>query len=340
MQSLVRPPPPSALIDRRARERLREARRIVHARSHPPPARWRQALRSARRRSVSLGQRALTSPKALTALRLPAIGLLVGALARLTLILLQTGPVAAPASVVRSGLYGRVLLAPMDTLLWQTFLSVCASIAVGAFVAGVSGSNRGSSFNLFGFAFLLHLYSSPLTHAGVPARDALRLGPDAGLATRPDWNVTFGIWLAVLELAWLQTAELSERWGRRRLVPTGVCGVIGLARSLLARPHCRKGIEDLTTAVAACLPQVHFAGTLLFNRTRLPSFTFLTSLVSLGMLLVIVLTAGLTLLTQLFTLGEVRLGELLPHSSSWPVLTDDWSIALLQLSTGALSFSR
>jgi hypothetical protein len=129
-------------------------------------------------------------------------------------------------------MYDRVLRQPMDTLLWSTFLSVCISIAVGAFVAGITGSARGSSFNLFGFAFLLHLYSSPLTHAGVPAWDARRLGKAAaaGLATRPDWNVTFGIWLAVLELAWLQLSDLSEKWGRRRLIPTGVCGVIGMVR--------------------------------------------------------------------------------------------------------------
>jgi hypothetical protein len=85
--------------------------------------------------------------------------------------------------------------------------------------------------------------------------------------------------------------------------------------------------------------QAHFAGTLLFNPARLPSFTFLTSLVSLGMLLVIVLTAALNFLTQLFTLGEVSFGELLPHASSWPVLTDDWSIALLRLAGACLESS-
>lgn len=229
MQNIVRPPPPSALIERLARQRLREARRAARARSHPAYG-WRSRLRILRQQAVSAWKQTLTSPQALTALRLPAIALLLSSLSKLSLVLLQSAPIEPPQTLVGTAMYDRVLRQPMDTLLWGTFLSVCCSIAVGAFVAGITGSARGSSFNLFGFAFLLHLYSSPLTHAGVPAWDARRLGKAAGvsLATRPDWNVTFGIWLAVLELAWLQLSDLSEKWGRRRLIPTGVCGAIGM----------------------------------------------------------------------------------------------------------------
>lgn len=234
--NIVRPPPPSAIIERMARQRLRDARRAARGRDGSSSSSWRKSWRALRRRALSSGRQVITSPQALTVIRIPAIAALFSALIKLTLVLAQTSPVTPPDWAVHSRSYDSVLHSPTDTLLWSTFLCVCFALAIDAFIRGVNGSSYGSSFNLFGFSFLLHLYSSPLTHVGVPARDRSRLGDGhAGLATRPDWNVTFGIWLAVLELTWIQTSELSAKWGKRRLIPTGVCGVLGLVSPFLSR---------------------------------------------------------------------------------------------------------
>lgn len=66
---------------------------------------------------------------------------------------------------------------------------------------------------------LLHIYSSPLSHSR-PAT-SLSVG-------RPDLDGLIHIWLTLTELTWLHAIELSDKWKRRRLLPTGVCGAVGL----------------------------------------------------------------------------------------------------------------
>lgn len=111
----------------------------------------------------------------------------------------------------------------------------------------------------FGYSFLLHLYSSPLTH---------HRPPPAANYGRPDVHALFQMWLSLTEvshfaaneaaadqqLTWLQAIEMSRTLRRNQIVPTGVCGILGLT---------------------------HFVYALATSPLRVPSFTFLTHLVSL-----------------------------------------------------------
>lgn len=105
----------------------------------------------------------------------------------------------------------------------------------------------------------MHLYSSPLTH---------HRPPPAANYGRPDVHALFQLWLSLTEvnyahpimnaltdhqLTWLQAIEMSTTLRRNQIVPTGVCGLMGLT---------------------------HFVYALSTSPLRVPSFTFLTHLVS------------------------------------------------------------
>ncbi|TFY57761.1 hypothetical protein EVJ58_g6832 [Rhodofomes roseus] len=54
----------------------------------------------------------------------------------------------------------------MEEICWFTFTSTCLALAIGALTGGMEGLhlNHNAPFNLFSFAFQLHIYSSPSTH--------------------------------------------------------------------------------------------------------------------------------------------------------------------------------
>ena len=154
-----------------------------------------------------------------------------------------------------------------------------------------------------------------MTHLG-PSRGT-KAGPntdsDAYVASRPDAHVVFGITLAVAELFWTHVNEFSSRLSRMRLLPTTVCGLVGL---------------------------VHFTVTLFTSPTRLPSFTFLTNLLALVLIVIIALTVALNGLTQLLTVGTIVPTQLLPHESMWPNWNDEFSLALLKAGTACMESSK
>lgn len=107
---------------------------------------------------------------------------------------------------------------------------------------------------------MMHLYSSPLTHRHTEQAVAHR---------RPDIHAVFQLWLSLTEvgpqifvfncitekpqLTWLQILEFSLALRDNVLLPTSVCGIVGV---------------------------VHFAYVLFSSPLRFPSFTFLTHMVS------------------------------------------------------------
>lgn len=161
----------------------------------------------------------------------------------------------------------------------------------------------GAGFNLFGFSFLLHLYSSPLTH---------KTPSSAAHYGRPDVHALFHLWLGLTELTWLQAIELSPTLRRNQLLPTGACGALGL---------------------------IHFVFTLMTSPLRFPSFTFVTHLLALLLSIIIICTIILRAFTHLFTLGYIPSpvwSSLLPHEGAIPSTEDDAGVALLKLGTACI----
>lgn len=129
-------------------------------------------------------------------------------------------------------------------------------------------------------------------------------------------------------MTWLQAIELSTTLRRNQIVPTGVCSILGLS---------------------------HFVYALTTSPLRVPSFTFLTHLVSppqttvtdcqlaLFLLIVITFTLFLRALTFLFTYGYIPspvLSSLLPHEGARPSIEDDFGVALLKLGTACMEATQ
>ncbi|WVR07545.1 hypothetical protein IAU60_004587 [Kwoniella sp. DSM 27419] len=191
----------------------------------------------------------LTHPSTPQYLRLPGILALTRAWLLFTVLLLQVANLwpgfEFPGLLGRLGRWAGNM--EMEKVCWEVFIGVCAGLACGGIASGLDRTRRrdiGAGFNLFGYSFLLHLYSSPLTHHH-PTGTSLR--------PRPDIHALFQLWLGLTELAWLQAIELAPSMRNNILLPTGVCGTLGLA---------------------------HFVYALATAPLKFPSFTFLTHLVS------------------------------------------------------------
>jgi hypothetical protein len=125
-------------------------------------------------------------------------------------------------------------------------------------------------------------------------------------------HALFHLWVGLTELTWLQAIELSPNIRRNQLLPTGVCGALGL---------------------------IHFVYALATAPLRFPSFTFVTHLLALLLSVVILSTILLRGLTHLLTIGYVPSpvwSSLLPHEGAIPSIEDDAGVALLKLGTACI----
>ena len=229
---------------------------IVRRPNTPPPPLPHPPITSLYHRAKLSIQSLLTSPSTPRYLRLPGLIFLARAWILFTILTLQVAkcwPVDTPFLLTSytgqliGGIGRWAGSMQMEKACWQVFLSVCAGLVCSGLANGLDRQRRrdvAASFNLFGYSFLLHLYSSPLTH---------HRPPPAAQHGRPDIHALFQLWLSLTELTWLQTVELSTELRRNQLLPTAVCGTFGL---------------------------MHFVYALLTSPLRFPSFTFLTHLVS------------------------------------------------------------
>ncbi|KIR43619.1 hypothetical protein I307_05861 [Cryptococcus deuterogattii 99/473] len=198
----------------------------------------------------------------------------------------------------------------MNDICWQVFVSVCVGLLCSGIANGLDTIRRrdvAASFNLTGYSFMMHLYSSPLTHRHTEQAVAHR---------RPDIHAVFQLWLSLTELTWLQILELSLALRDNVLLPTSVCGIVGV---------------------------VHFAYVLFSSPLRFPSFTFLTHMLALFLSVVILSTIILRAITFIFSYGYIpSLTSLLPHEGVIPDRRDDFGVTLLKIGTAcieATSFS-
>lgn len=126
----------------------------------------------------------------------------------------------------------------------------------------------------------------------------------------------FQLWIGLTELTWLQINELSPTLRRNQLVPTGVCGTLGLAV---------------------------FTHSLWTQQLRFPSFTFLTHLLALVLSIIIGCTLVVRAVTLLFTHGYIPspiLHSLLPHEGALPSVEDDIGVALLKLGVACIESTQ
>ncbi|WVN85409.1 uncharacterized protein L203_100555 [Cryptococcus depauperatus CBS 7841] len=257
--------------------------------------------------------RLLTHPETPQVIRIPGVFVLLRAWLLFSILLLQVMGLWPENDWSSGGLVWRKLVEQigssvremnMETVCWQVFLSVCGGLVCSGIANGLDPVRRrdvGTGFNLFGFSFLLHLYSSPLTHKHINK---------AGFQGRPDVHALFQLWLSLTELAWLQANELSATMRNNVLFPTSVCGIVGIT---------------------------HFAYVLTQSPLRFPSFTFLTHVLALILSTIILSTMALKAVTHIFTIGYIpSLVSLLPHEGVVPNVEDDFGVALLKIGTACI----
>ncbi|KAG9318745.1 hypothetical protein JVU11DRAFT_844 [Chiua virens] len=188
-------------------------------------------------------------------------------------------------------------------LCWFTFCSVCGALCVEALTRGLEGTNNNASpFNLFGYAFLLHIYSSPMTHDS-------KLD---GLPSRPDKHVVFTIILPLLQLSIVHCIGIKQAWSNHRLIPSALISVIAL---------------------------VHFHWVLWFSESTYPLLNYMPCLFESILLAVTLLAIFLNALTQILAEGSVSRPLFGHHAAILPRLDEDFSVALLRIGTASLETS-
>ncbi|KAF9246244.1 hypothetical protein BU15DRAFT_85024 [Melanogaster broomeanus] len=191
----------------------------------------------------------------------------------------------------------------MAVLCWSTFCSVCGALCVEALTRGLEGAHSGASpFNLFGYAFLLHIYSSPMTH-GTKLE---------GFPSRPDPHVVFTIMLPLLQLATIHCLGISQRLSNHRLAPSAFVSILAL---------------------------IHFHGVLWFSESSYPLLNYMPCLFESILLSVTLLAIFLNVLTQVLTEGSVTRPLFGHHAALLPKWDEDFSIALLRMGTASLETS-
>ncbi|KAH9981408.1 hypothetical protein BGW80DRAFT_1434569 [Lactifluus volemus] len=234
----------------------------------------------------------LSSTYSRTVLRLPTMYFILKSLLLWTILLLQ-----APLLLLDDWASRK----EMDEICWFTFRAICGALCVGALTRGLEGvgSTNASPFNLFGYSFLLHFYSSTLTHQVKPE----------GLPSRPDVNVIFTIFMPLFQLSMIHFLGAKQSWSSQRLIPTTICSVLTLA---------------------------HFHFVLWSSPSSYPLLNYVTCIFESLLLLVILLAFTLNVLTQLLLEGSITHLFIGHAPSLMPKWDDDFSIVLLRLGVASL----
>ncbi|KAJ6619550.1 hypothetical protein B0H10DRAFT_2026224 [Mycena sp. CBHHK59/15] len=277
------------------------------------------------------------------AFHLPSLYFLLKMFLIWTVILLQTSdlfPVWESGYIYSFGQWTQQL--EMHDVCWWTFCAICAAFSMEAFVRGLDGGGLGfiqvnantSPFNLIGYAFLLHIYSSPITHVYKPP----------SLPSRPDKHVVVTITIPLLQLTIFHILSIRKRWSHHRLFPTALASMLSLLHfHLTLYSHYYSPSQSPPPPLVPVQPKVvlppppatpgNFAAP-----TPPPVVTTL-------LILTIALTIALNALTQLILTGRVSrplLGLGLSGSSTngawvWaPPYDEDWGVVLLRVGTASL----
>ncbi|KAK0239471.1 hypothetical protein EDD85DRAFT_880711 [Armillaria nabsnona] len=226
----------------------------------------------------------------------------------------------------------------MNQIAWSTFCAVCAAFCVEGFVKGLDGVGVGigahmqansSPFNLVGYAFLLHIYSSPITHVNKPE----------GLPSRPDKHVIFTIAIPLLQLTVFHVLSIRKRWSTHRLIPTALSSILSLIHfhtTLLMHSYSSVPFHpEKDTLSSYSSPN---------GTANYPLLNYIPNLFETMLLITIVLTISLNCLTQLMLTGGVTrpllgLGLAGRSTSAWswsPNWDEDFGVLILRVGTASL----
>ncbi|KZV88293.1 hypothetical protein EXIGLDRAFT_679077, partial [Exidia glandulosa HHB12029] len=236
------------------------------------------------------------------ALNLPALYLLLRSLLLLLCTLLQVSD-AFPTTQWLAPLGAWAAQHEMSYICWHVYGAVCMGLCCGALTQGLMDDGDGGNampFNLAAYAFLLHIYASPIAHA---FRD---MGP--GLPSRPSRDVIITITLPALQITLLQLMLVKKEWANKRLLPTTICGLLSLA---------------------------HFYTVVWSSPLTYPPLNFIPCVLTSVLIFVSLVTCTLNALTQLLSEGEIT-KPLFGHNQALPRWEDDFEIALLRLGTASL----
>ncbi|KAF8479306.1 hypothetical protein DFH94DRAFT_632238 [Russula ochroleuca] len=235
-------------------------------------------------------------------LRLPSMYLILKSLLLWSILLLQAADCFPPSPWKPLRLLDEwAAHKEMDEICWSTFLAICGALCIGALTKGLEGvgTTSASPFNLFGYSFMLHFYSSPLTHLVKPE----------GLPSRPDLNVIFTIYVPLFQLAMIHFIGAKQSWSNQRLIPTTICSVLTLA---------------------------HFHWVLWFSPSSYPLLNYVSCVFESLLVLVIILAFSLNILTQLLLEGSITRLFIGHTTSLMPKWDEDFSIVLFRLGIASL----
>ncbi|CAA7270987.1 unnamed protein product [Cyclocybe aegerita] len=197
----------------------------------------------------------------------------------------------------------------MTEICWSTFVAVCGAFLVEGFVKAMDGLGGGfplgnvntstSPFNLVGYAFLLHIYSSPVTHS---------YQPNDGLPSRPDKHVIITITIPLLQLTLFHILSVSKRLSTHRLLPTALTSMLSLAHfhgTLFAHfSQTHSQAEPTTTSSAPKGPRrpTPYLGA---PNANYPLLNYIPNIFETFLISTILLTIFINALVQLLVRGRV-----------------------------------
>ncbi|KAL1714404.1 hypothetical protein EV715DRAFT_295210 [Schizophyllum commune] len=204
-----------------------------------------------------------------------------------------------PRSAWIQRLGGYVERLPMGRVCWDTFVAICAVTCAQAFTRGLDGLGNtlltshgpSSPINLVSYAFMLHIYSSPLAHTFHPS----------GLPSRPDKHVCIALTLPVIQIAMQHTMSIRKRWATHRFWPSAT-------RSLLSLAHFWLTIISYTRYIdyVPYLPQiVAQSNRNVPGHAGFPQVQLMPNVFESFMIFTTVLTIALNTVTQLLLTGRV-----------------------------------
>ncbi|KAI5900631.1 uncharacterized protein SCHCODRAFT_02608408 [Schizophyllum commune H4-8] len=201
------------------------------------------------------------------------------------------------AWIQRLGEY--VVHLPMGRICWDTFVAICAVTCAQAFTRGLDGLGNtlltshgpSSPINLVSYAFMLHIYSSPLAHTFHPS----------GLPSRPDKHVCIALTLPVIQIAMQHIISIRKRWATHRFWPSAIRSLLSLAHFWLTIISYTRYIEYVPY-----LPQiVAQSNRNVPGHAGFPQVQLMPNVFESFMIFTTVLTIALNTVTQLLLTGRV-----------------------------------
>ncbi|TFK23453.1 hypothetical protein FA15DRAFT_670473 [Coprinopsis marcescibilis] len=245
----------------------------------------------------------LTKTSTRLAIHLPTLYFLARMLLIWIVLILQTSGLYPEGTSFRwvNELSGWVQSKQMNEICWSTFCAVCASFSVEGFVKALDGVEAGfpiggnmnpntSPFNIVGYAFLLHLYSSPFTHS---------FRKDESSLSRPDKHAIITVAIPLLQLTIFHVLSISKRWSTHRLFPTALSSLLSLLHfhsALLA--YYNRPVDPTAQSPKA------LAHTRLL--TTYPILNYIPNIFETMLLLTILLTVVLNVVVQMVVRGRVE----------------------------------